>query len=148
MKHQAAFTLLELLFCLIILAIVSCMSVNTYMTWVGKIRVKTAVQDIAMAARYARTRAYLDAVTYRLEGLPGKGDWSEGMSLRNAQGKEVFRWRWRHIQVDWHGFQGKSSLLFAADPIHAASNGYFTVRAAGFSETLVLNRLGGTHVKA
>lgn len=149
MKNQTAFTLLELLCCLAIAALLLCLAVPNGGKWLARIRAEMAAQDIAAAVQYARTRAYADQVRYVLTGLPGQTDWSEGMLLfKSARASSnlsapLRQWRWKHLQVHWFGFQSRSVLTFSPQLMHAACSGHFTIESAyGISRRVILNRVG------
>ena len=147
-----AFTLVEVLLSLSLLAMVFFFTIPMYSAFHEKNQIQVIAEDINAAIRYAKTYAMTQEKNVILMPIDHSKDWSMGMqlSIYNSahQYQLIHEWDWHspNVQVDWHGFQSKHYLLFSADPRQNDVNGAFTITGSARGLKLVINKLGRIRV--
>lgn len=150
MLKLRAYTLIELLLGLALLAILLFFSLPFASSMHQKNQIQVIKNDIKSAIRFAKTHALMSGKNVILAPLQHSVDWSSGMLLYLPENKLLHEWRWQApgIHVAWHGFQSNHYLLFSADASQNAVNGYFEIHDnMNQKVTLVLNRLGRVREK-
>jgi len=148
-----AFTLIELLLSLSILATILFFTIPFESSLHQKNQVQVIQDGIKGAVRYAKTQALISGSNIILTPLQNTNDWSDGMLLcmDNAKhrcipdDKLIHEWHWLSpgIHVGWRGFQSRHYLLFSADASQNAVNGSFTIKSnSKYAVKLVINKLG------
>ena len=156
MLTSRAFTLIELLLSLTLLAILLFFAVPFASSMHEKNQIQVIQDDIRSAIRFAKTQAMISGNNILLTPLPDSNDWSNGMLLfvdnpkhhYTADTQPLQKWQWfsSGIQVTWKGFQSSHYLLFSADLSKNATNGTFIIRnQSQIRVKLVVNRLGMVH---
>jgi prepilin-type N-terminal cleavage/methylation domain-containing protein len=154
MRHyNSGFNLIELMCCLVIVAILIFIVLPFSQVWLATARVKRVTQEIEYAVRYARNIAHHQNKSTVL--LPLKQDnWSSGMQLSVAGSQDypqkisilyVWKWGFPSLHVEWLGFQRQQKIVFSNALTHGSCSGHFTVRSGRITRKLVLNRLGRVH---
>ncbi len=144
MIKQRAFTLIELLLSLALVAILLLFSLPSTSFMNEKNQIEVIQNDIKAAVLFAKTQAVITGKNIILAPLHDSQDWSNGMQLMQAD-KLLQEWRWKSsgIHISWHGFQSSHYLLFSADISQNAVNGFFEIKNnTQRSFKLVINRLG------
>ena len=150
---DAGLTLIELLVCLSLLAIILCFTLPFGSALYQKNQLQLKANAIKNAIQMAKTQALLTGESLALTPLPEALDWSEGMLLFVDDGKHrytpglklVHEWHWKltGIQVTWHGFQSKDYIRFTSELGRNTANGYFRIaNATNAPIKLIVNRLG------
>lgn len=146
-------TLLELMCCLMVIAIGCCMAAPGVIQALASYHMKVVKQDLQAAVQYARVLSYGRGETYALSPLSGEKEWSKGIQLfkvnrlkhqTNDTMNLVRVWQWpaSHLVVRWQGVRGEQQVIFSPQPTHAMSNGHFLITVGKLKAMLVLNRLG------
>jgi len=146
---QLGLTLVELLICLTIVALVCCFTAPFTPSLFQKSQSDVLMDDIRNAIHYAKLQAVLRGHRLILMHQPDTVDWSSGMALYEDQGKLkkqlIHEWRWPTFKghVIWHGLQSKHYLRFEPDLNQSTVNGTFVIEMNQHkSLKLVVNRLG------
>lgn len=142
---QPGFTLLEMLTCLGIIAVLWAMSLAFNIFFFSKNQFDSIENDIKNIVRYARNATIASDQALMLKPLLTSKNWAHGIALIKVSTQELlYQWKWHypHIQLSWKGFQSSDYLLFAPDLQHSAINGRFIITSKGCSENLILNRFG------
>lgn len=152
--HQAGFTLIELFIVLSLFVMTYYFSASFYSSWSVKNRMKRVSEEIQYAVSQARTGALLQRDALILSPLSETHDWSQGMILfednnthqyqSDSTVRQVWHWRTRDIQVEWHGFQSTNYLRFATYIHQSAVNGFFIISSQVVPKKikLIVNRAG------
>lgn len=151
-KRAAGFTLLELLLCLAMLAIITFFSSAYTPSLYKKNQLEAVAADIRSAIHTAKLQALVMGKTLALTHLPDTKEWSEGMLLFEDNAKHqytpninpLYEWHWKFkdLHISWHGFQSKDFLLFATDLNSSLTNGSFDIQSRGQQVKLAVNRVG------
>jgi len=148
-----AFTLIELLLSLFLVATILFFTIPFESSLHQKNQVQVIQDDIKGAVRYAKTQALTSGNNLIITPLPYTNDWSNGMLLfidnathqYTVDDKLIYEWHWLSpgIDVGWRGFQSSHYLLFSADASQNAVNGSFSIKSNSKSAVkLVINKLG------
>lgn len=148
-----AFTLIELLISLSLLAILLFFTIPFESSLHQKNQIQVIQEEIKSAVRYAKTQALISGNTLILTPSNDSNDWSDGMRLFKDNAKHqytskdavIHAWHWNSsgIQVTWRGFQSNHYLLFSTDVSKNAVNGSFLIESnAKYAAKLVINKLG------
>lgn len=156
MEKTKGFTLLELLICLSIMAIIGFFSLSSWRCFQESNEIRIRESSIKEAILYAKQQSFILKKKLVLAGLHN-GDWSTGLILFIDKGDHHYvsseqlirQWQWSStlVHVHWKGFYSKEYLLFAPDFRQSALNGQFEISGEeGGSVILVVNRLGRVRV--
>lgn len=138
-------SLLELIFCLLIVSIASLFSLPTMSAWQQKTALHIVKNQLQNAIVSARNFALISKQKIILAPL-NKEDWSQGIGLfvmRNQQKELIYGYDTNsNIDIEWHGLQQKQ-LQFSLDPANAMLSGHFIIKnKTGQSVRLIINRVG------
>lgn len=148
---QRAFTLVELMITLALLAILATVAVPAFAELIARNR-QLALQDEMLAAlNYTRAQAVLSNSVVELCGS-GNGsscqtDWSQGWIIRQASDGKVLRFSQQASgsSLRWRGF--RQHVDFAGNGIGFASNGsFFECDQQKLAWLIVLNRQGRARI--
>ncbi|WP_051555256.1 GspH/FimT family pseudopilin [Legionella fairfieldensis] len=150
MIRSKGLTLIELLFCLLIITLLL-VSLSFGLSIHQKNKAQIRENDLKMAIYYARNMALLKGKPLVLTPLTDS-DWSTGMMLfidnkthrYSPETQLIHQWQWhKEIKITWHGFYSDQYLLFSPDLAHAAITGHFNLQKGDGSQVkLIINRLG------
>lgn len=154
----SGFTLLELLVCLSLVAIVFFFALPFGASLHHKNQLETLIDSVSNGITIAKTQALARGETLVLSPLNDSTDWSQGMWLfvDNQQhtyrpgAKLLYEWHWQAegVSMIWHGFQSDNYLLFTPDIARNTVNGYFLIKHGHQPPIkLVVNRLGRVKLK-
>jgi len=145
------FTLIEMLFTLMFIAVLSLFSVTSASFLVHKNEQQTIVDEIKTAIQYAKTQAVSLGHPVSLSPNDKELNWSKGVILTRMQSKTgnnpvLYQWNWHHPRWDitWAGMNSPHKIILSNNPVSAISNGHFVLFNTRTKERveLILNRLG------
>lgn len=157
MKKFSAFTLIEVLLSLSLLATLLFFTLPFESSLHQKNQVQVIQHDIQSAIRYAKTQALTRGENILLMPLRGSTDWSSGMLLLvdnakhrfSSENQLIHEWQWTpsRVEVSWRGFQSKHYLLFSPDLSQNSVNGSFLINyGSKHAIKLSINKLGRVRV--
>lgn len=150
------FTLLELLFTLSIIAVLSAVCGVSLSYFTSKNEQQVILDEIRSAIVYAKLQALSLGDQVVLSSLDNTNNWSQGMVLvhfnkKNNNKETLYQWRWHHPHwlLEWSGMNSYNKLILSNNPLTAMSNGHFKLTNIHTNEHLdiVLNRLGRIRIK-
>lgn len=151
------YTLLELLFTLSIIAILSLSTMVSLSYFTKKNEQQVIVDEIRTAVQFAKLQALNFGNQVVLSPLNSTNDWSKGMILvqfskKNNKNETVYQWRWHHPHwlLEWSGVNSLNKITLSDRPLNAMSNGHFKLTNIHTKEhaVIVLNRLGRISIKS
>ena len=158
-KHTSGLSFIELLITLSLISIIISFAIGFNQQLLLKHYVVRLEKNLIHAIEYSRHQALLSGHDLTLSALPPDDDWSKGLILfadnpahrYNQHEKVYYRWHWHHyasLQIEWHGFQSSSYLIFSPQLQHATLSGHFDIVHDGIViKRIVLNRMGSISVR-
>lgn len=148
MQQQRAFTLVELLIVLTLLAILAQFALPTMHDFIQRNQQHALSNQIARALHNARAYAVTHRVGVELcgsqDGLSCVSDWSQGWLLREINQSTpvaVTQLNTQQPRLQWSGFQ--STIKFHSNGISPIGNGrFYSCDQQDISWQLILNRQG------
>lgn len=144
MKYHRGFTLIEIMTCLAITAILFLFALFANASFYQRNTLEMAEDELINALHYARNMAIATGHSLTLTPLSKAQSWDDGMML-SFQDKILYRWQWHYLgtHIEWKGFQSNHYLTFSPSLKQATCNGSFliTSQSAG-SKKIVINRIG------
>ncbi|KTD60519.1 GspH/FimT family pseudopilin [Legionella shakespearei] len=149
------FTLLEVMFTLILFICLSLFSINALSLFREKNEKQMIIDELKMAIQYAKFQGINLGHTLYLTPPNAETDWSKGMELKQlnkitGQMELLHQWQWQHRNwsLSWSGANA-NKILISNNPSHAISNGTFTLTDVKSHQSvkILLNRLGRLKVK-
>lgn len=153
MKNSGV-TLLEFLFVLAILAILSLVGVRAYSGLTEHNELTALTDTLKNAVHYGRIQAITLGQTTYLMPIDARSDWQHGIQLMrqthaNGAYELLYQWPWhtRFWNIHWSGVHGTALIKLSPNPDKAMSNGTYTITQvySGRQIKLVLNKLGRLH---
>lgn len=151
-RGMCGFTLMELLLCLSLIAIIGFFSLTYIPSLYKKNHLEAITADIKTAIHTAKLQALVMGKTLALTRIPDAKDWSQGMLLFvdndkhqfTSDIKPLYQWHWKSTgtHVSWQGFSSRDYLLFATDLNSSVTNGSFKIQNNGQQVKLIVNRVG------
>lgn len=153
LNRYRGFTLIEMMMCLAIAAIVCISALAVNNRFYQRNRLDIMQNELANALKYARNMAIIKGQPVTIRPLPNSHQWGDGMVLfmdnpshHYLDTKDIlYRWQWRYlgIHIEWKGFQSSDYLTFSPSLRHATCSGRFVITdvSAG-SKQIIINRLG------
>lgn len=161
MKPQAGWTLLELMICLLVLAIVLGISMPGFKSTLERKKAELSIRRLAEGVAFAKTVAInngsLVTLCRSFDGLNCGGKWQEGVLIftdgngnRKIDQEDQLQ---RHItfpyikgELKWRAFQNRQYLQITSLGFIRHQNGNFTYcpedRNPEFASQLIINRTG------
>jgi len=145
------FTLIEILFSLVLLAILSLIGIASSSYFIQKNEQQIIVDELRTVLNYAKTQAVSRGNPVSLSPLDPTKNWSHGIVLTQFNKKfnkteTLYQWQWHHPHwvLEWSGISSSNAIVLSNNPINAISNGHFTLSHVPTNKSilLVLNRLG------
>jgi prepilin-type N-terminal cleavage/methylation domain-containing protein len=145
------FTLIEVLFVVMMIAVLSLIVVTSASFMIHKNERQTLVEEIRTAIQYARMQAISLGHPVSLIPLDTELNWSKGMMLTQNNSKTnktdtLYQWQWHHPHwsITWSGVNSPNKITLSNNPINAISNGTFVLFDTYTKErvAIILNRLG------
>lgn len=148
MKNQRAFTLIEMLIVVALLAILAQIAVPAFQDFVERNKQQALADQVARAVQHARAYAVTHRVRVELcgsrDGVSCHSDWSQGWLLREINQTSplaITRLNTDKQRLKWSGFQTK--IQFHGNGISPISNGrFYSCHKQRISWQLILNRQG------
>ena len=148
MSNQRAFTLVEMLIVLALMAILAQIALPAFQDFIERNRQQALSDQVARAVNHARLYAVTQRVRVELcgsrDGIVCHSDWSHGWLLREvdqAQPVAITQLKTDQRRLQWSGFQPK--IQFHASGISPNSNGrFYSCHKQRISWQLILNRQG------
>lgn len=151
------FTLIEMLFTLMLIAILSIFSLTSASFIMYKNDQQTIVDEIRTAIQYAKNQAVILGHPVSLSPGDKELNWSKGIILSRMQSKTgkspvLYQWSWHHPHwnITWSGMNSPHKISLSNNPVSAISNGHFVLFNTRTKERveLILNRLGRIRIKS
>lgn len=145
------FTLLELLICISISALLITIGIVSYTSLIEKNELNIIEDELRTAIQYAKNQALILGKTVVLSPVKPTLDWSQGAELgslnyRARQFESLYSWQWHHPSwiITWVGIHSSNKITFTNNLSHAISNGHFILENSRTHESkvIILNRLG------
>lgn len=148
MNTQGAFTLIELMIVVALLAILGLVAVPALQDFIERNRQQALYHQIIRAVQHARTHAITQRVKVELcgsyDGLSCHSDWSRGWLLSEVEQSTplaVTQLKRDRQRIHWSGFRPK--IQFHSNGISPTGNGrFYSCYKHAVSWQLVLNRQG------
>lgn len=149
-QKNAAFTLIEILFVMVVLLVVISIGIPFWTHFKMKNQVEQRLNFLSQVVISSRNLALNKQQNLILSPLTGK-DWSSGLSLKGESSPSVNIKEWRFkddlLAIKWQGFQSKNSLLFSHHLSENTLSGHFKVypkKHPKLEKKLTVNRFGNT----
>ncbi len=148
MKNQRAFTLIEMLIVIALLAILAQIAVPAFQDFIEHNQQQALSDQIARAVHHARAHAVTHRVRVELcgsrDGVSCHSDWSQGWLMREINKTSplaITRLNTDKQRLKWSGFQTK--IQFHSNGISPIGNGrFYSCHKQRISWQLILNRQG------
>ena len=138
------------MFALVLVAVLSIGLTSGYKYFRYKNSADSIERIIISMIDYARVHAISGRQSLLLTALDN--DWNKGIRVCkyvsdfNCKADDNLliehQWSTFSTNINWHGFQSSSYLLFKPTPLEMAVNGYFEILVGDYSFRLTVNRLG------
>lgn len=158
-ETSAGFTLIECLWVLFIIGVLSCFTFFSMTGLLQKNQFQVIADDIKFAVHMAKIQSLVHMHPVILGPPCGHHqDWSKGMVLLLdnlehhciSQTQIIREWHWDHpgLEVHWRGFESKDYLRFTPDIARRSVNGYFLIKNLSHDpKRVVINRIGKVRVE-
>jgi prepilin-type N-terminal cleavage/methylation domain-containing protein len=145
------YTLLELIFVILLLGLLASLAITSYSSLARKNEGETWKSEIETDLHYAKMQALLLQHPVILVPLGDEDDWSKGMRLlhwntEKQQMELLLEWQWHHPgwQITWSGAHSSKNIEVADRPSKSMTNGRFILSNKHYKQqiTIIINRLG------
>ena len=149
-------TLIEVLFTLVLIGILSLLGIASFARWIGENEKKVILDEVRIAVQYSRIQALSRGNPVTLSPLDVKQNWSKGIVLTQYnkainQVELLYQWQWDHPHwlLEWSGISSSNKIILSNNPVSAISNGHFDLTNYRTKErvVIILNRLGRLRIE-
>ncbi len=152
-RLSTGFTLIDSLFAIALLLIVSAVIVPSYHHFSERLAVRRVSDSLMNALESARTFSVLSGESMRVcpsdSGNSCDANWSSGVRIatrRSNNTRRYFSFKDAAVHIVWKSVTGSAYIDFEPNNEHSLINGRFTVTAGKTEQVILLNRLGHSHL--